>query len=70
LKSRPKKPVPLAQTVDPPVSYVYAVGKVKPIPRLSLEKLPVGKGRTGKTDPQVFHEVLSNMERYLSSFAG
>jgi PatG C-terminal len=54
-----------------PLSPVYALGRIEPrIPRLSVEKeLAQAAGRAdtaGKTDPQVFGEVLSRPEnRYL-----
>jgi hypothetical protein len=57
--------------VSMPLSPVYALGRIEPrIPRLSVEKeLAQAAGRAdtaGKTDPQVFGEVLSRPEnRYL-----
>lgn len=54
-----------------PVSYVYAIGRIEArFPRLSVEKefaQVTGRAETaGKTDQQVFHDVLSKPEnRYL-----
>ena len=65
-------PTCAAGAASMPASYVYALGRIEArFPRLSVEKefaQVTGRAETaGKTDQQVFHDVLSKPEnRYLA----